>query len=188
MGLREEKRQRVEDRLERAALELFVTRGYDQTSMQDVADAAEVSRSTAFRYFSTKDELLFANHGRELDVLVNAARVCDEETASGIARAAVLELAAYLEQEGADLRTRARIVRAEPRLFVHAVATRARWEEALAVEVAHKLGRGEPDLHLRTLAAAALGALHMAVREWTTKDLPNLVPVARKALRFITDE
>ncbi|GAA1353211.1 TetR family transcriptional regulator [Streptomyces beijiangensis] len=55
-GLRELKKQRTRDALLRAALELFTTQGYEQTTVDEITDAVEVSQRTFFRYFANKEE------------------------------------------------------------------------------------------------------------------------------------
>ncbi|MEV5544870.1 TetR family transcriptional regulator [Streptomyces sp. NPDC052309] len=58
-GLRERKKQRTRDTLLRSALELFTEQGYEATTVDDIADAAEVSQRTFFRYFASKEEAAF---------------------------------------------------------------------------------------------------------------------------------
>ncbi|MGW1888919.1 TetR/AcrR family transcriptional regulator [Streptomyces sp. NPDC002004] len=59
-GLRERKKRRTRDALLRAALELFCAQGYERTTVDEIAEAAEVSQRTFFRYFANKEETAFA--------------------------------------------------------------------------------------------------------------------------------
>ncbi|MFG2646757.1 TetR/AcrR family transcriptional regulator [Streptomyces sp. NPDC048436] len=59
-GLRERKKQRTRDALLRAALELFTTKGYEETTVDEIAEAVDVSQRTFFRYFTNKQETAFA--------------------------------------------------------------------------------------------------------------------------------
>jgi AcrR family transcriptional regulator len=67
-GLRERKKQRTRQALVEAAVRLFEERGYDQTTVADIAAAAEVSTRTFFLHFPTKEAVVFANSAARLDL------------------------------------------------------------------------------------------------------------------------
>jgi AcrR family transcriptional regulator len=76
-GLRERKKQRTHDAISAAAISLFLARGYDAVSVADVAEAAEVSKPTLFKYFPTKEDLVLhriADHQGEAARVVRARR------------------------------------------------------------------------------------------------------------------
>lgn len=69
-GLRERKRRATHLRILEAARALFVARGYDGTTLEDIADAANLSRRTLFHYFRSKDDILMSMAGGMGDALV----------------------------------------------------------------------------------------------------------------------
>ncbi len=75
-GLRERKKQQTHDTLSQVAIGLFLTRGFDQVSVADIAAAANVSKPTLFKYFATKQDLVlhrFADHAHEAARVVTAS-------------------------------------------------------------------------------------------------------------------
>jgi AcrR family transcriptional regulator len=70
MGLRERKRRQTRQELISAAMRLFAQRGYDQTTVAEIASAAGVSTKTFFNYFASKDEVLFPHLSRRVDAAV----------------------------------------------------------------------------------------------------------------------
>ncbi|MFD0402202.1 TetR family transcriptional regulator [Kitasatospora sp. NPDC127121] len=75
MGLRERKKERTRETIAATAIRLFLDRGFDQVSITEIAEAAEVSRRTLFAYFPTKEDLVlqrFADHESEAARTVRA--------------------------------------------------------------------------------------------------------------------
>ncbi|WFR73194.1 TetR family transcriptional regulator [Prescottella defluvii] len=77
---REERKQRTRERLVEAARTLFSERGFDQTTIDDIAAAAHVSRGTFFNYFENKDAVLAALHGGHMDKLPGSSTDCSQRT------------------------------------------------------------------------------------------------------------
>jgi AcrR family transcriptional regulator len=99
-GLRERKKERTREALEAAAFDLFERKGFDHTTVEEIADACDVSRRTFFRYFSSKEDAFAGDHAAKTALLTNllAARPAGEPALESI-RKVILGLC---EQFGSD--------------------------------------------------------------------------------------
>jgi AcrR family transcriptional regulator len=89
-GLRERKKQRTREAIVDAALRLFDERGFEQTTIADIAEAADIAPRTFFGYFPSKEDVVFADFPEQLEALSRRLRERDEdETAIDALRAVI---------------------------------------------------------------------------------------------------
>lgn len=165
-SFRDVARNAVRDEVVRAAWELFVVHGFEATTVEQIADAAGMSRRTFFRYFAGKDELivdkLLEVGGRVAAAL--AARPPREKAWPALRRAFDV-VAAAQDASPEPSRRLARLLRDEPGTRGAMEVRRRRWTEALGPLVAGRL----PDhsaLAGRALAGAAIACYDAATDSW----------------------
>ena len=170
IGLRERKKARTREALQEAAMERFARQGFDGTTVEEIAEACEVSPRTFFRYFPTKEDVLFADGEarRERLLAVIAERPVDEP-AFGALRAAMRTLAADYRDDRAALVARFQIVAASPHLQAYKAEHQHGWEAAV-VDVLERraLAQHAPVSReeLQLVTAVATAALRVALDVW----------------------
>ncbi|MFI0419710.1 TetR/AcrR family transcriptional regulator [Spongiactinospora sp. 9N601] len=155
-GRRERKKAATRQAIADAALELFLARGYDQVSIRDIADAADVSTTTVFKHFTGKEALVFdEDEGREA-ALVAAVR--QRPTGQSIPEA----LLQHVLDNWPPIETHpqwagfSRLVDSTPELRAYAERMWTRHTDALAAAIADDLGVGHDDLACTVLARYVL--------------------------------
>jgi AcrR family transcriptional regulator len=175
------RRRRLRTEVTRRAVELFAEQGYAATSTGQVAAAADVSRSTLFRLFADKEDLLF---GLEDDLLASAAAAvagAPEDLAPWAAlRSAAVSIAAQVAPLRALLLTRERVVATVPALRSRAAAKLRRWEGALADGLT--AGRGVPAEDALLLAKLCLACFEVAQADWLAGEAGDLSALLTAAL------
>jgi AcrR family transcriptional regulator len=160
-GLRERKRQRTREAIVDAALRLFDERGFDNTTIADIAAEADIAPRTFFGYFPSKEDVVFDEFDDTFATL--KARLLEREEGETAIDAMRAWLAAFLEshQHLADDRSRCRrrVIGGTPALQVHERGLMGRFEETLGEAVASDLGEEPGSLRSRMVAAAAVAAL-----------------------------
>ncbi len=165
-GLRERKKARTRAAIREHALRLFREQGYDATTVEQIAEAADVSPSTFFRYFPTKEDVVLQD---ELDVLAIGAFEAQSADLSPVAafRAATREAFASLgPDELARLRETAELTLTVPELRARAMDELARTIGVIAEALARRSGRDPDDFAVRTLAGAIVGVIMAATMPW----------------------
>jgi AcrR family transcriptional regulator len=165
-GLRERKKARTRASLREHALRLFREQGYQATTVEQIAAAAEVSPSTFFRYFPTKEDLVLQD---DMDTRMVAAFEQQPPGKGPIAavRAATQQvLASYT---GADLdviRETTKLTMTVPEVRARAMDEFARTITVVAGAVAKRAGRSPDDLAVRTVAGAVIGVIMAVTMPW----------------------
>jgi len=162
-GLRERKKRQTREALTRAALELFVERGYDETTLAEIAEAAGVSTRTIFAYFSGKEDILFSTLQTVLDAL---GRTLAERPEGVDTLTALREFILSSAHEKTELDCKlGELVAADPTLSSHKRARVGQLQEVLAAAIADDLGVGPNDLRPHVAAASLTAAFEMLERQ-----------------------
>ena len=173
-----------------AALELFLERGFDATTVDQIAEAAGISRRSFFRYFDTKEDVVLGDL-TALGEQVHAALLArpSDETAWVALRAAFETLRDPARSPATELAV-AEISHGAPSLRARHLEKHLYWQELLAPEVEKRLSTANPtrpDLQARAILAAALACLDTAVEAWRRSggraDLGELFDEAVAAVR-----
>jgi AcrR family transcriptional regulator len=175
-GLRERKREKTRDALAQSALRLFAERGFDRVTVEEIAAAHDLSARTFFRYFASKEDVLFSEGDRRRTHLLAALADQDPSVRPFPALEAALRLVATdYAQERDLLRLRHQIISSTPSLSTRAAERRQGWEGE-ALEQLRTSGRADSmsDLELRLVVAATTTALQVAIEAWVLSDEAKL--------------
>jgi AcrR family transcriptional regulator len=169
-GLRELKRRRTRATIQREALRLFGEQGYDRTTCEQIAAAAEVSPATLYRYFPTKEDLVLQDDYDDLLVLLIANRPPGETPVRAVRRSLVTALSAFPDADMAAVRERLRLVLSVPALRARRADQSRTTEAVLAPHVAGRLGADPDDLEIKAVTAAIVAAIVTALEHWAAQD------------------
>ncbi|MGW8060766.1 TetR family transcriptional regulator [Streptomyces ziwulingensis] len=188
-GLRERKKQRTRDTLLRSALELFTERGYEETTVDDIAEAADVSQRTFFRYFASKEEAAFFVSRLAESHFVGAVRrrPPGEAPLDALRQALGESWDTIGEAVGQlvplDLHMRFyRVIESTPALLAAHLRRAAELEEEIARVIADREGLDmETDPRPRVVVAVFGAVMRVTERIWSARDDASLT-----ALRELT--
>jgi AcrR family transcriptional regulator len=169
-SLRDRKKGRTRRVIQAEALRLFAEQGFEATTVEQIAAAAEVAPRTFFRYFATKDEVVFWPEYQPMLASFVAARPADEPAVEAVTHALVDGLAAFSDQDRDRVLDRLKLAFGTPALYPRLWQQQARSAVGVAQVLAGRLGARPEDLEVRALAAAIAAALWVAVEEWQAHD------------------
>jgi AcrR family transcriptional regulator len=175
-SLRARRKRRTAEAIVAGASELFEERGFDRTTVDQIAEAAEISRRTFFRYFADKEELFFAEDERLLGVIHDTLDAAPPgEPVLDLARRATRALASHSAADPERRLARGRLIAATPALQARRLAKTVRWEQAIAARL---VARGSDWPEALLVPKVALACFQAAYERWVRdpgKDLPALV-------------
>ncbi|MFF1470785.1 TetR/AcrR family transcriptional regulator [Streptomyces mirabilis] len=162
----------MRDALVAAAFQLFLERGYEQTTVDDIVALAGVGRRSFFRYFPSKEAVVFPDHERCLTDMTAflGAGTGEEEPVRRVCDAARLVLRMYAENPTFSVQ-RYRLTKKVPGLRAHELSVVWRYERALAEYLRGRFaGRPDGTLQADVVAAAVVAAHNNALRSWLRSD------------------
>ncbi len=185
IGLRERKKQKTRESIQRTALRLFEKQGYEETTIEQIAAAVEISPSTFFNYFPTKEDVVLFDAYDPMAIQMFRELPKDEPLNVGLRRVLEMLAAAFERDEPAIL--------ARGRLFLEVPELRARaWDEVertqllIAQVLAERTGRRPDDFELRVTARVITAAMFEASLEWMrSKGRHGLVELSNRALDVV---
>jgi len=175
LGLRERKKHKTRQLIAATARELFVSRGFGNVSVAEIARAAEVSETTVFNYFPTKEDLIFYGLEAFEEQLLQSVR--DRRPGEGVLQAFgrfILQprgLLAAADPASADaLLSFSRMIAASPALAAREQQTLARYASSLAALLAEETGASPGDLTPSVMANTLIG-IHRAVLDYVRQQI-----------------
>ncbi|ACU71155.1 transcriptional regulator, TetR family [Catenulispora acidiphila DSM 44928] len=186
-GLRERKKARTRAAIQRHALRLFREAGYSATTMEQIAAAADVSPSTLYRYFPTKEDLILQD---DYDPLLEAAFRAQPPDLPILEafRTAVNEAMSQVPPtDQAEALERARMAYTIPEVRARALDHMFTTTDMIATLFAERLNRTSDDLEVRVLAGTVIGAVMAAQQRWISDPDADMFGVLDRALQFLID-
>lgn len=164
-GLRERKKQKTKESIQRKAMRLFQNRGYEATTVEDIAAAAEISPSTFFNYFPTKEDVVTYDAYDPITIALLLESPLDESLDATIRRV-IAQITDIMERDREAIFVRAGLIMEVPEL------RQRMWDELERTNVlfggllAQRIGRQKNDFELRVTVRILTSALYEAAIEW----------------------
>lgn len=174
------------DRLVDAAFSLFDEHGYEQTTVDEIAERAGVGRTTFFRHYRSKEDVIFPDHDGLLAAIKTRLDTSTAETAVvAVAEAVRLVLLRYIE-EGEHARRRYALTSKVPALRDREIASVARYQRLFREFIADWMGAA-PDAALQAelMAAAVVAAHNHVLRRWLRHDTADPIGEVDAAMAHV---
>lgn len=182
------RRSTTRDHITDVALELFATRGFDDVSVDDVAQAAGISRRTLFRYFSSKNAIPWADFDASLTDLRDLLNAVPHDVPLDAAlRSALLEFNSFDESETPRHRRRMQVILQTDALQAYSMTMYAGWRGVIAAFVARRLDTKPTALVPQTVAWTVLGVALTAYEQWLADETVSLPDALGEAFDIVRE-
>lgn len=187
MGLRELKMARTRQLIADKAFELFVERGFDQTTVEQIAAAAEVGPRTLYRYYPTKEALIVKFVEVNLFAAVDRLREQPDDMPLPEALYALIDSVVTTTVDNAD-RVLAIYAMDAPAVQAQFSEVWSRWRHAVSTEVARRYKGRSPEMAARLAAASTSAVIDISIQAWAasggTANMRRLVNRALELMRM----
>ncbi|MGX1915367.1 TetR/AcrR family transcriptional regulator [Streptomyces phaeochromogenes] len=184
LGLRERKKLRTRQTIREAARRLIDERGYDNTTIEQIAAAAEVSPSTVFRYFPSKEHIVLTDDYANFMMAFLRERP-EEEPPLAALQAVLPEMVRRLAEDfSEEYRWRRQLVRQVPAMRALVGEAQDGWIRSVSEMFAERAGLPADNLEIRVLVGAVTGALHQVLWGDHSEDT-DLVEMIERALAVV---
>jgi AcrR family transcriptional regulator len=183
-GLRERKKAKTRLAIQEHALRLFREQGYEATTVEQIAEAAEVSPSTFFRYFGSKEEVVVYDALDPIFIAAWRAQPHDISPAQALRRAMADVFGNLTPEQLQDMKERARLGYGVPELRLAMLEDVLRTAALMAGELAERVGRSPDDFETRIYTGAFIGAFMAAILPEIDKNDPDYLAILDRTIGF----
>lgn len=171
LGLRDRKKVRVRATLAETAMRLFGERGFDQVTVDEIAAASDVSRRTFFRYFPTKEAVVFARREEQLAMFKEKLASPTDDAPFAAIRSALLLLAEDYGARREQILAERVLTQRAPSLVARDLEVDRAYESAIAEHLlAHSRRTVGDRRRARMVAAAIVAVVRVVLEEWAERD------------------
>ena len=185
LGLRERKKLKTRESIQREAMRLFQKHGYEETTIEDIAEAAEISPSTFFNYFPSKEDVVLYDAYDPILASILLDRPADEPLSVSL-RFALAPMGDLFERDREMLLARAKLWMEVPALQARLWSELQKAQTLMCELVAQRSGRKADDFEIRVVVMVIVGAAWEAMLEWVKQGGPgNFIGLVNRALDVV---
>jgi AcrR family transcriptional regulator len=187
LSLRERKKLKTRRSIQEHALRLFREHGYEATTVEQIAEAAEVSPSTFFRYFPTKEDTVLSDEYDPIMVTLLRAQPPELSPVAAL-RAGLFEIVgAFMAADQRQIIERSRLILSVPTLRSRRAEQLRQTQCMLAEALAERAGRPADDFEIEAFTAALLAVWEVTITRWVESDGEgDLLPLLDRSFEYLT--